>query len=283
MTPTTPTPGDDARVLGPKRYSAVLRGPEETDVPARVVEVGDGPTMLFLHGLVGLNEHWSDVVRRVRHSFHCVLLQVPLLELHGQDCSVNGVASMIAGFVERYVDGQAIIVGSSFGGHMALRLAIDRPELVEAIVLVGSSGLGERPMGASPKRSRDWMESTISELFYDRSKMRLEDVDRAHAELSDKTKARRMMKLSRSVFADNVASRLGDIRAPALVLWGREDIVTPPEAAMGFAREIPDAELVWIERCGHAPMIECPAEFAQGLLEFGEKLSRRRAAATSTS
>lgn len=253
----------------------LLDGAREGEVYGRLVATGppDGPQVVFLHGLVGVNEHWLEVVRRVSHQIRCLLLEVPLLELRGEDCSVQGVARMVASFLERHVGEPATLVGSSFGGHTALRVALMRRELVRALVLVGSSGLGERPLGTGrPKRTREWIEEVIAELFYDRTKMPVADVDRAFAELSDRQKARRLLNLSRSVFKDKIAAHLCEIEAPTLVLWGREDTVTPPEAARGFAEAIPNAELVWIDRCGHAPMLEAPEVFANALLTFSERL-----------
>jgi len=255
-----------------------LRGQAVPSVDCRVDLSGEGPPVIFLHGLVGINEHWAEVVEHINDRFRCVMVEVPLLELRAEDCSVEGVAAMIADFLKRHVGEPAILVGSSFGGHVALRIALYWPDLVRALVLVGSSGLGERRVGEkSPRRSREWMEETIAELFYDRSKMRAADVDRAHNELSDRRKARRMLRLSRSVFNDHLGTQIGRIKAPTMVLWGREDTVTPPETAVAFAEAIPNAELVWIEQCGHAPMLEKPAEFAKALREFGDRLDGQRA------
>ena len=257
----------------PLAQRVVLRGPTGQDAIARVMDLGTGAPAVFLHGLVGVNEHWLEVASRVQNRFRCILLEVPLLELRGEDCSVDGVTDMVARYLLEHVEEPAVLVGSSFGGHVALRIAIQRPDLVRGLVLVGSSGLGEKPIGGPRvKRSRAWMESTIAELFHDRSRMPAGDVDRAWAELSQRTKAKRLFRLSRSVFKDHMGGKLGQIGAPTMVLWGRQDQITLPEAAEQFADEIPDAELVWIEQCGHAPMIERPAEFADALLRFGERL-----------
>ena len=61
---------------------------------------------------------------------------------------------------------------------------------------------------------------------------------------------------------------------PTLLIWGREDIVTPPEAAEGFLKSIKKSRIVWFDRCGHAPMIECPVPFAQAMLAFMNDLAK---------
>ena len=86
-----------------------------------------------------------------------------------------------------------------------------------------------------------------------------------------------MVRLSRTARRNHLGHRIGEIRVPVSRIWGREDIVTPPEAAHGFMELLPDARLTWFDHCGHAPMIECPDLFAQALIDFADELERRDA------
>ena len=90
-----------------------------------------------------------------------------------------------------------------------------------------------------------------------------------------------MVKLSKSAKRDHMGSRLGAITAPSLVLWGRQDIVTPPRVAEEFCALLPDARLRWIENCGHAPMIECPDEFTAAIVEFLDEIGHAAGRAPS--
>lgn len=255
-----------------------LPGKSMAEVVGNVVDVGEGRPVVFLHGLVGLNEHWDEVVRRVRHRSRCVMLELPLLDLRGEDCSIQGVSELTSRFLDQHFNGEPVtLVGNSFGGHVALRVAIERPELVRALVLAGSSGLIEKSMvrEVQIRPSREWLAEKIGELFYDRSKMREADLDRAFGELSRRGGARAMVKLSRSARRNHLGAKIGGITAPTLLIWGRQDIVTPPEAAEGFKSAIPDSRLVWFEQCGHAPMIEAPEQFAAALVAFVSELDRR--------
>lgn len=279
-TPSTST-SDPARAE--LRSGAVfLTGKSMPQVPARVVDVGDGHPVVFLHGLVGLNEHWEEVVRRARHQTRCIMLELPLLELRGEDCSIQGVTDLTSRFLEQYFNGVPVtLVGNSFGGHVALRVALERPELVRSLVLAGSSGLIEKSMvrEVQIRPSREWLTEKIGELFFDRSKMRQADIDRAFAELSRRGGARAMVKLSRSARRNHLGAKIGALGAPTLLIWGRQDIVTPPEAAEGFRASIRESRLVWLDNCGHAPMIECPEQFSAALVEFVHELDRRDAGA----
>ena len=80
----------------PKRTKRVveLTGVSGKRIQADVVECGQGPPVVFLHGLVGLNEHWGQVVDQISARVKCVTLELPLLSLRGVDCSLSAVSAM---------------------------------------------------------------------------------------------------------------------------------------------------------------------------------------------
>src|SRR5437870_3878796 len=82
--------------------------PAGPEVNATVVDVGRGLPVVFLHGLVGLNEHWEGVVERVRTKHRSVLFELPLLRLRGDDCSIQGATSLTARFLREYVREPAV-------------------------------------------------------------------------------------------------------------------------------------------------------------------------------
>jgi len=255
-----------------------LRGLGGVDVPITIERVGRGRPIVFLHGLVGLNEHWDGVVELVQHKLSCVLLQVPLLALKGDDCSIHGVMVLTIQFLERQFSEPIVLVGNSFGGHVALRVAIERPDLVSGLVLTGSSGMIEESIVSNVqiRPSREWLGRKIAELFYDPDKYMSEsDLDRAHKELSERPGARAMVRLSRSARRNHLGDCIGQMSVPTQLIWGKDDIVTPPPAAEMFLRAIPDSRIEWFDACGHVPMIEKPEAFARTLLEFAAELDAR--------
>ena len=255
-------------------YTVDLAGVSGKRIEASVIESGTGMPVVFLHGLVGLNEHWGTVVDRISSRVRCITLEVPLLSLRGVDCSLSAVSALTMQFLDREIGQPAVLVGNSFGGHVALRVTHERPELVRALVLAGSSGLIERTVvkGAPVRPSREWLIEKIGELFYDKSKMHPGDVDRAYELLNERGGARAMVKLSKSARRDNMTDDLGEIHQPTLLLWGKEDVVTPPSAGQGFSELMPNARLCWLEHCGHAPMIEAPEPFSDAMHVFFDEL-----------
>lgn len=269
--PTTYTP-PPARVVG------VRSADGKHEIQARVTEVGSGPAVVFLHGLVGLNDHWEEVVTRVRQRVRCTLLELPLLNLPRDICSIEGVSDLTQRFIRENLDEPAVLVGNSFGGHVALRVALGQPEVVAGLVLAGSSGLIERSMvrEVQIRPSREWLSEKIGELFFDRAHMREADLERAYKELSRRSCARAMVRLSRSARRNHLGDQISQIRSPALLMWGRQDVVTPPEAAEQFHRLLPDSRLVWFDQCGHVPMVEQADGFAAELVRFTEEIAQSR-------
>ena len=112
--------------------------------------------------------------------------------------------------------------------------------------------------------------------------LRESDLDRAYTELSDRGGARAMVRLSRSARRNHLGDQIRKLEVPTQLIWGRNDIVTPPEAAEMFVRSIGDARIVWFDQCGHVPMIEKPGPFAQALIEFADELNARACAPSRT-
>ena len=275
------SPVHPAPAAGDVATTMTLTAPSGTDVIATITttpsEAPANRPVVFLHGLVGLNEHWDRVVDAVKHRFNCTRLELPLLQLQREDASVDAVTDLTIKYLDAVGGKPSVLVGNSFGGHVALRTALQRPDLVSALVLAGSSGLYERTFvkGAPVRPSREWLTEKIGELFYDKSLMRDADLDRAHRELNAPGGARAMVRLSKTARRNHLGERIADIHQPTLLIWGAEDVVTPPGAAREFDRLLPDSRLVWFPNCGHAPMIECPAPFADAMLEFANELDAR--------
>jgi len=242
---------------------------------AEIDSVGEGSPVVFLHGLLGLNSHWLRTAELLAGEHRCVMIEAPLLELRGRRCSVEGVQAIIHGAIREKLDEPAVLVGNSLGGHIATRIALADPEAVRGLVLAGSSGLFERSFekDVQHRPSQEWIGRKIAELFADPSRMPEDSVSHAYTELRKRGSARALVRLSRSAKADHMGSRLPDVSVPTLLLWGKQDVVTPPHVAEEFHELIPDSRLEWIESCGHAPMLERPEELAGGIARFLKELA----------
>lgn len=246
-----------------------------TGVDVRVDRMGAGEPIVVMNGLLGLNEHWFPCLSQligphVPFDAQILLLQPPLLEMKGSGCSVHGVSQLLVSLLNTLVDRPAILIGNSFGGHVALRIAMAYPDLVRGLVLVGSSGLFERGFerDVTHNPSYEFVDRKIREIFYDPSSILPGMTQMALDALSRRTSARAMVRLGKSAKRDHLGDELHTVRCPALIAWGRQDNVTPPEVAQQFADLIPNSRLRWTDRCGHAPHIEHPSKLAADIQQF---------------
>lgn len=256
----------------------VLRGLSGREIPARLTRVGTGRKAVLLHGMLAANVHWQPLLEHIHPRWRCTMLELPLLDLRGEDCSIDGVTALTHQFLELYAPEPQVLVGSSLGGHVALRVALEKPEQVTALVLAGAAGVVEKPItgDVTMRPSREWIRSRVGAMFHNKEKHITEtELDRVYSELSDRDKARAIVRLTRSSRKEYMGDRLPEIKVPALIAWGRQDAITPPEAAQEFASRLPDSQLVWFDDCSHAPMVEHPERFGASMNAFCDELDRR--------
>ena len=96
-------------------------------------------------------------------------------------------------------------------------------------------------------------------------------MDEVFSIINNRLKALKIIALARSAIKHNLGDELQEIRIPVCLIWGKNDTITPPMVAEEFHRLLPTSELHWIDKCGHAPMMEVPVEFNQVLSGFLNK------------
>ncbi len=231
----------------------------------------DRPPVLLLHGMLGDLSNWTTTIRALDTGGYRVLAPVlPVYELPLRQTSVDGLVAYARAFVEALGLGPAVVVGNSLGGQVALFYALRHPDAVTALVLSGASGIYEQRMGSSTlrRKDRDFIRERAAVTFYDPAHATDELVDEMYALVNDRARALRLIKMARSSQDATVTERLASIDAPTLLVWGRDDEITPPDVAEEFRRRLPDARLYFLDECGHAPMMEQPEAFNGLMLSF---------------
>ncbi len=275
---TTAKDGASAGSLERVDTVITLRGLSGRPIEAKLTRCGRGRRAVLLHGMLAHNIHWRPLLDHIASRWDCSMLELPLLDLEGEDCSVDGVTALTHDFIEKYAPEPAVYVGSSLGGHTALRIALERPANVHALILAGAAGVIEKPISGDVtlRPSKEWVRERVGAMFFNKEKhITSPELDRVYGELSDRKKARAIVKLTRSSRREYMGDRLCEIKVPALVVWGRQDAITPPEAADEFATRMPNAQLVWFDECSHAPMVEHPSRFGAAMNAFCDELDRR--------
>ncbi|MBZ4189767.1 alpha/beta fold hydrolase [Niabella beijingensis] len=246
----------------------------------RYIEEGEGQTLVLLHGLFGALSNFGDLISFFKNHVKVVVPMLPLLEMDLLNTSVSGLAKYVNKFIETRGYDNVHLLGNSLGGHVGLvYLLRNEPTVVRSLILTGSSGLFENGMGDSyPKRGdREYIRKKTAFTFYDPAMATEELVDEVFEITNNRLKVIKIIALAKSAIRNNLGEELSRITIPALLIWGRNDNVTPPFVAEEFKKLLPNSELHFIDKCGHAPMMEVPAEFNKILLNF---LQRQGAVAT---
>lgn len=228
------------------------------------IEEGEGQPIVLLQGLMGGLSNFTTLIEFFSARGYKVFFPtLPIYDLSILNTNLSSLAKFVAKFIEDKVGEPAIILGNSMGGHVGLILTLSRPELVKYLVLTGSSGLYERSFGDSfpRKNDRNYIRKKAEEVFYDPTVATEELVDEVFSIVNDRSKGIKTVMLARSAIKHNMEKDLVKIQRPTCLIWGKQDSVTPPEVAVEMDRLIPDSDLFWIDKCGHAAMMEKPDEF----------------------
>lgn len=236
----------------------------------KYIEAGKGETLVLLHGLMGELSNWEPVIDHFKDRYHVVVPILPIYELPILTLGVRSLSKYINKFLKYKKLNQVVLIGNSLGGHVGLVFTIAHQENVKALVLTGSSGLYENAFGGSfPKReSYDYIREKVAYTFYDPATATKELVDEVFKTVNERSRVIRILALAKSAIRHNMSKDLSRITIPVSLIWGKQDKVTPPEVAEEFHQLLPNSELNWVDKCGHAPMMERPEVFNEYLNTF---------------
>ena len=244
------------------------------------LEAGSGPAVILIHGLGGNTTNWGPTIAPLAQKFRVLVpdqigfgkSDKPMLNYR-----VGTLVDFLDGFYKQVGIQKASLVGNSLGGFTAAAYAIAHPEKVDKLVLVDAAGFAVT--GAIDNKIRDGLNPStrqqikdlIGLVFYNKEQFASDAA--VDAFLASRVTAGDQYTIQRFIDSvgrgeDMLDGKLGAIKHPTLVVWGREDGLTPLAMGQRFNKEISGSQLFIIEKCGHVPQLEKPAEFNAGLLKF---------------
>ena len=246
----------------------------KVDGKFKFIEEGEGEPLMLLHGLFGALSNFRYLIEHFRLKNKVVVPLLPLLELDLLHTSVGGLQKFVQRFIEHRNYNHIHLLGNSLGGHVALVHILKNPERIRSLTLTGSSGLFENGMGDTyPKRGdKEYIRKKTQLTFYDPKMATDELVNEVFEITNNRIKVIKIISLAKSAIRNNLGEELNQIRQPTCLIWGNNDTITPPFVGKEFQRLIPNSELHFVDKCGHAPMMEVPDEFNRILSEFLSRL-----------
>lgn len=232
----------------------------------RYIEVGEGTPIIVLHGLMGGLSNFDAVTEFFSTKGYKVIIpELPIYSMSLLKTNVKSFANYLRDFIDFKGFDSVILLGNSLGGHIGLYHTKLYPEKVKGLIITGSSGLYESAMGSGYTKRSDYevIKKKAQDVFYDPEVATKEIVDEVYETVNDRNKLIKTLSIAKSAIRHNMAKDLPKMTTPTCIIWGKNDTVTPPEVAKEFNDLLPDSDLYWIDKCGHAAMMEHPEEFNQ--------------------
>ncbi|CAN5689851.1 alpha/beta fold hydrolase [soil metagenome] len=255
-------------------------------IRTRVVESQGGTTPLIcLHGVGSRADRFIPVIPGlVAAGFHVYAIDFPGHGLadktEGIDYRPRGFAEFIAAVLDELGLADVVIAGTSLGGQVAARIACDRPDLVTAVVLIGTMGISELPEEnkVAPENVANGSEEAIRAKFaflVSDPAMVTDAWVREESMINSSTGAAQSLaaaaaQLNSEANDDRQDERVRTERPdmPVLIVWGENDRWTPLSMGLAAHDLLPGSHLAVMPNCGHAPYFEDPASFVEIVSEF---------------
>ena len=240
----------------------------------RYVEEGSGEVLMLLHGLFGALSNYKDQIEHYKTRYKVVVPLLPIYEMSVFEASLGGLTRYTHEFIELMGYSNFLLLGNSLGGHIAALYTLKYQSKVKGLVLTGSSGLFESAMGTTfPKRGDyQFIKDRTEHTFYDPQMATKELVDEVYDICNNRLKAIKVIATAKSSIRHNLRDDLEQVKIPTLLIWGKDDTITPAFVGEEFHRLIEGSELHFIDKCGHAPMMERPIEFNKIVDDFIKRI-----------
>lgn len=245
------------------------------DARIRYLDIGEGTPVVLLHGFGASLESWGAVIPALAKHHRVLALDLKGFGWSGRpegNYSPAAQAKLVLQLMSQRGIERAAIVGQSWGGAVALSVVAAAPERVTRVALYGALAFEDQVNGfMSWARVRGmgklmfslmWDPRLLAEnmqlAFYDKSLVTAAALDRVETNMSRPGATAAAYSVVHQISLTALEPRYASMTQPFLLVWGRDDQITPKRFGERLAHELPNAKLMIYPRCGHLPQIEAP-------------------------
>ncbi|HEX6715975.1 MAG TPA: alpha/beta hydrolase [Pyrinomonadaceae bacterium] len=243
------------------------------------IEAGSGPTVILLHGLGGSSQAWQFNIGPLAEKFHVYApdqigfgkSDKPLVNYR-----IRTYVDFLDEFCKQLKIERASLVGNSMGGWIAAAFTAAFPDRVDKLVLEDAAGyappkdLDMRTLFALNPTTREGMKLLAAKVFYNKAFITDAAIDQAIAARLAAGDGYTINSITESILRgeDFLDDTVKTIKRPTLIVWGREDGLTPVSDSARFNKDIAGSKVVVIDQCGHVPNLEKAGEFNAAVIKF---------------
>jgi len=265
---------DEAQENEPTEVSQLAD--KDTTVQGVVVHFqkdGHGKPVLLLHGWGGNHNSWFPIYERLKKMFEVFALDLPGFGQSGSpdlNWQLDDYAGFLKMFIRQEIGENVSLIGHSFGGQAAIRLASLYPQMVSKLVLTDSAGI--RNLG-NPKKMGIMQLAKIGKSlfslpglnkFQEKARQKLYRIIGEH----DYEEAGVLREIFKNIINEDIRKDLPQIFIPALIIWGGKDKITPLKDGRLMQKLLPDSQLVVFENGSHFAYLEEPERFTRQVVDF---------------
>jgi pimeloyl-ACP methyl ester carboxylesterase len=257
-------------------------------------EKGTGTPLVLIHGYGSSTYTWRDVFEPLAKEFRVIAVDLKgfgFSEKPAGDYTRRAQAVLVQKFLDKLKVEKAWFAGSSMGGEISLNIALQDPKLVEGLILIDSAGVKSvrgssftpaiykvpfigRAFVAVGLLSDNLVRESLERSYFDDTRVTKQVVDTYYLPLQTDSGQRAVISAQRQWDLYPIEDQLSKVNVPTLLIWGKEDVVTPLAGGQKMDAEIKDSKLVVFEKVGHLPAEEVPEKVIEEILKFtGKDLS----------
>ncbi len=235
------------------------------------LDKGEGAPIILLHGLFGDVGIWLPLAKAlVEAGYRVVVPRLPLFDLPFEHTNITYLVRLLHEFAKEHQLQDVTLVGHAVGGQLALFYAHHHPEEVRKTVLISSNGLLDKNANRFSERidhlDFQSVNRQVERAFFQPLEVTNKISSEIYSTIQDIPRRASLGTLLRSATNNSVSNFLSRFTIPTLLIWGLQDKINTPEVALHFYDLIPNAEVRFLDQCGHVPMLEQP-EIVQDLIK----------------